>query len=190
MLSLREISWLNAPDFPSEIGALCFTLAMRSLLLGITSLVLTALILPLQASGKKEPKLQISFHIETEATGNPKMIFPQNVAGRTRYFSRMPDISSKDIVSYAPFPSSVDESYGAVFKLKDHVSNRLAAITNANQGRWMIAQINGRVVDGIIIDAQVNDGRLVVWKSLSLADFTIFDEQMPRTGEEKKKKKK
>jgi len=149
-----------------------------------------ALTLPLHAGGKKGDKIQISFHMETEATGNPKMIFPQLVAGTTRYFTRMPEISSKDIVSYAPFPSSMDESYGAVFKLKDNASNRLAAITNANQGRWMIAQINGRVVDGIIIDGQVDDGRMVVWKGISLADFTIFDKEMPRTGEENKKKKK
>ncbi len=169
---------------------MCFTSGMRTLLVALSSLILMALALPLHGGGKKEAKLQISFHMETEATGNPKMIFPQLVAGRTRYFTRMPEISSKDIVSYAPFPSSMDESYGAVFKLKDHVSNRLAAITNANQGRWMIAQINGRVVDGIIIDSQVNDGRLVVWKGISLADFTIFDEELPRTGEENKKKKK
>jgi len=162
---------------------------MRSLFATIPMLVCLALAPALLAGGKKEPKIQISFHLETEATGNPKMIFPQRVAGQIRYFNRMPEISSKDIASYAPFPSSAEESYGAVFTLKDHVRNRLAAITNANQGRWVIAQINGRVVDGFIIDKQVDDGRVVVWKGISLADFTIFDEEMPRTGEEKKRKK-
>jgi len=162
---------------------------MRSLFATIPILVCLALAPALLASGKKETKIQISFHLETEATGNPKMIFPQRVAGQVRYFNRMPEISSKDIVSYAPFPAPMDESFGAVFKLKDHVGNRLAAITNANQGRWVIAQINGRVVDGFIIDKQVDDGRMVVWKGMTLADFTVFDEEMPRTGEENKKKK-
>ena len=162
---------------------------MRLLPAAVFALVCLACAPPLLAGGKKEPKLQISFHLETENTGNPKMIFQQRVAGKMRFFTRMPEISSRDVVSYAPFPSAMDESYGAVFKLKPGAINRLAAITNANQGRWIIAQINGRVVDGFIIDRQVDDGRVVVWKGISLADFTIFDEVMPRTGEEKKKKK-
>lgn len=141
------------------------------------------------ASGKRDGKATISFHMETEGTDNPKMIFPQMVNGQQRFFRRIPEINTKDIVAFSPFPSDAGgDDYGVVFKLKGHSSNRLAAITNVNQGRWMIAQVNGRAVDGLLIDKTVNDGMLVVWKGVTLADIAILDDSLPRIGEDGKKK--
>ena len=143
------------------------------------------------ASGKKEMKATVSFHMETEATDNPKMIFGQMAYGKTRYFRRMPEITTKDVASFSPFPSDAGgDDYGIVFILKENAAKRLSAITNVNSGRWMLAQINGRVVDGVLIDKQVDDGRLVIWKGATLADVSIFDEALPRVGQEGKKKKK
>lgn len=147
------------------------------------------LIGPVFASGKKENKASVTFHMETEASDNPKMIFPQMANGQTRYFRRSPDIVTKDVVAFSPFPSEFGEDYGMLFKLKSNAANRLAALTNANQGRWVIAQINGRVVDGFLIDKQVDDGVIVIWKGVTLADVAIFDEELPRIGAEGKKKK-
>lgn len=143
------------------------------------------------ASGEKKMKATVSFHMETEATDNPKMIFSQMAYGKQRFFRRMPEITTKDMVSFSPFPSDAGgDDYGIVFILKENAAKRLAAITSANQGRWMITQINGRVVDGVLIDKQIDDGRLVIWKGATLADVTLFDEGLPRVGQEGKKKKK
>jgi hypothetical protein len=153
-------------------------------------LMMTVLVLapPLFASGKKENKASVTFHIETEASENPKMIFPQVVGEQTRYFRRMPEIGMKDIVSFSPFPSDVGEGFGIVFRLKSNAVNRFAAITAANQGRWLISQVNGRAVDGVIIDKQVNDGFIVIWKGVTLADVELLDEELPRADEANKKK--
>ena len=142
------------------------------------------------ASGKKEIKSSVSFHIETESTDNPKMIFPQLTNGETRYFRRLPEVSTKDIVSFSPFPSDVGEDYGLILRLKTTAVTRLAAVTAANQGRWLVAQLNGRILDGVMIDKQINDGFIVIWKGVTLADMTLLDATMPRIGEEGKKKKK
>lgn len=142
------------------------------------------------AGGKKENKASVTFHVETEETNNPKMIFPQMTNGKTRYFYRVPEIHSKDIVSFVPFPSDVGQDYGIVFTLKPNAATRLAAVTNTNQGRWMIAQLNGRVVDGVMIDKEVADGHIVIWKGVTLADISVLDAQFPRTGADGKKKKK
>jgi hypothetical protein len=152
--------------------------------------MMTVLVLapPLFASGKKENKASVTFHIETEASENPKMIFPQVVGEQTRYFRRMPEIGMKDIVSFSPFPSDVGEGFGIVFRLKSNAVNRFAAITAANQGRWLISQVNGRAVDGVIIDKQVNDGFIVIWKGVTLADVELLDEELPRADEANKKK--
>ncbi|MEI6175718.1 MAG: hypothetical protein WCS43_02400 [Verrucomicrobiota bacterium] len=128
--------------------------------------------------------------METDENENPKMTFKQLANGQTRFFRRMPEFSTKDIVSFSPFPSEVGEGYGVIFKLKDNAARRLSAITNVNQGRWMIAQVNGRIVDGVFIDKQVDDGALVIWKGVTLQDVTLFDTSLPRIGEEGKKKPK
>jgi hypothetical protein len=156
-------------------------------ILMIASLALTSAV---QASGKKENKTSVTFHMETEGSDNPKMIFPQLTNGKQRFFRRMPEFATKDIVLFSPFPSEFNDDYGVVFKLKGNAANRLVAISNMNQGRWMIAQINGRVLDGVLIDKQIDDGVLVIWKGITLADIAVLDEAFPRAGEEGKKKKK
>jgi hypothetical protein len=163
---------------------------MTARLATLLSLLVCALVPVAQGSGKKESKAVVSFHMETEANDNPKMIFPQLANGKTRYFRRLPEVSTKDILEFSPFPSDIGEGYGIVFKLKGEAANRLAAVTNVNQGRWMITQLNGRIVDGVLIDKQVNDGFIVIWKGATLADIALFDDSLPRIGDDGKKKKK
>ena len=164
---------------------------MQPRLAALLIMLAIALAPSLFASGKKDTKATLSFHMETEGTDNPKMIFSQLTNGKTRYFRRMPEIMIKDVVSFTPFPSEDGAGdFGMVFLLKDNAARRLAAVTNINQGKWMITQVNGRVVDGVLIDRQVDDGRLVVWKGLTMADVAIFDETLPRIGQENQKKKK
>lgn len=148
-----------------------------------------ALAAPLFAAGKKESKLSVTFHLETEATDNPKMIFPQLANGQTRYFRRTSEVNLNDIESFSAFPSDVGEEYGVIFKLKGNAARRISALSNANQGRWMVSQVNGRVVDGLIIDKAVDDGYLVIWKGVTLEDTKLLDKAMPRMNAKDKKKK-
>ncbi|WP_411825745.1 hypothetical protein [Luteolibacter sp. AS25] len=136
------------------------------------------------AGGKKEVA-RISFHIETEGTDNPKMIFPYEMFGKQRFFRRIPEVSSKDIAGYTPFPADDQMSYGAVFKLKGAGQRRLAAITSANIGKWMVCQAFGRLVDGVVIDEPINDGALVIWRGLSLQEINELDKSIDRIGEDK-----
>jgi hypothetical protein len=150
-----------------------------------------ALTTGLFASGKKDANVSVTFHSETEASGNPKMIYPQMVNGKTRYFNRIPDIATKDIASFTPFPSDAGENdYGVIFRLKDTAAKRYSALTSMNQNHWILSQVNGRVVDAFLVDKQVEDGRIVIWKGVSLADVTLLDANLPRTGQEGAKKKK
>jgi hypothetical protein len=155
-----------------------------------TAILILAGFLPTAlASGKKEITAKVSFHLETEATDNPRMIFQQAAGGKMRTFTRVPEVSSKDILSFAPFPAD-DGSYGILIQLKNHAGQRLDAVTNMGQGRYLLSLLNGRVVDGVLIDKPVRDGKLVIWKGATLADITILDESYPRIGQEGQKKKK
>lgn len=144
---------------------------------------------PLLAGGDK-PVGGVSFHLETEAGGNPKMVFEQLVAGQQRFFHRTPEISTRDVVAFSPFPAEDPGSYGVVLQLGRRGANRLSAVTAANQGRWLCALINGNVVDAVLIDQQVNDGMLVIWKGITLPEIKQFDKVCPRLGQEGKEGKK
>lgn len=160
-----------------RIAAILITLIMAMLPLAV-------------AGGKADNKASITVHLETENSENPKMIFQQEIGGRTRYFRRMPDFSTKDIVSFSPFPSEGGGDFGVVFKLKEHVARRLAAITSSNQGRWLVISANGRPVDGVLVDKQIDDGIIVAWKGINLSDIEVFDKSLPRIGQEGVKRKK
>lgn len=138
-------------------------------------------------AGGEKKTVQISFHIETEATDNPKMIFPYQVMGKQRFFRRLPEISSNDLVAFSPFPAEDQASYGALFQLKGNAQRRLAAVTSTNQGRWLVSQAFGRIVDGVVIDGPVDDGAIVIWKGLTLEEIRELDTVMVRIGEQKKR---
>ncbi len=145
------------------------------------------LISPVARAGGNKEVAQISFHLETDASDNPKMIFPHQLMGKQRFFRRMPEISSKDFKAFNPFPSEDQASYGVLIQLKESAGKRFTACTTAGQGKWLVCQAFGRVVDGVIIDQPVNDHVIVVWKGLTLEEIRELDKVMPRVGEEKKK---
>lgn len=139
---------------------------------------------PAQAAGKKNDKAVVSFHIQAEAIDNPKMIFPYKVGGETQYFRRMPEFHTKDIKSFASGPSvHEDGEFTVVFRLKRGAIQRLQAVTTANQGRWMAAQLNGRVIDCVMVDAPVEDGVLVIWNGVTAADVNTLEKALKRTKE-------
>jgi hypothetical protein len=135
------------------------------------------------AGGNKGKKVNVSFHMETEGTDNPKMIVPHVISGKQRFFRRLPEVSSKDLVAFTPFPADDQASYGVVFQMKATSKNRFAAVTTNNRGRWLICQAFGRVVDAVLIDKPVDDGAIVVWSGLSLEEIRELDKAMPRIGE-------
>jgi hypothetical protein len=46
------------------------------------------------------------------------------------------------------------------------------------------------VVDAVIVDREINDGHLVIWKGIGAAEIDALDQKIPRIGEEKPRKKK
>jgi hypothetical protein len=138
------------------------------------------------AGGNKGKKVSISFHIETEESDNPKMIFPQQIMGQQRFFRRIPELSSKDYVAFSPFPSEDQASYGVVLQLKDHARRRLATITQISSGKWLVCQAFGQLVDAVMIEKPVDDGVIVIWSGLSIEQIQMMDESLPRIGQKKK----
>jgi hypothetical protein len=137
------------------------------------------------AGGKKGEKTGISFHIQADPTDNPKMIFSASPMGKELPFRRNPELVTKDIAAFNPFPSQDGEGYGALLQLSPSAKNRFAAISNASVNRWLVAMVNGRVVDAVLLDKQVDDGYMVIWKGIGKAEIDAFDAMVPRIGEKK-----
>jgi len=142
------------------------------------------------ASGKKGEPTAVSFHLQADDTDNPKLIFPQPTAGKNVFYRRAPDVNFKDIAAFNPFPSQDGDGFGMMVQLKPHAKHRVAALTNGSVNRWMLAMVNGRVVDAVIVDREINDGHLVIWKGIGAAEIDALDQKIPRIGEEKPRKKK
>jgi len=136
------------------------------------------------AGGNKNKAVVVSFHVETEANDHPNMIFSAELGGKKRVFRRMPEITSKDFVAFTPFPSEDQQSYGALIQLKNTAATRLSNTTTVNTGKWLAAQAFGRIVDGVIIEDPVNDGKIMIWKGLTLEEVGELDKLIPRIGEE------
>lgn len=175
------------PDFSFLVGRMWFDPGMKFFTALFAIAALLSFVSPAMAGGDKGKAARISFHLETEATDNPKMMFPHQIMGKQRFFRRIPEISSNDLIAFSPFPADDQASYGAVFQLKDTGRRRLAAMTANSIGKWLVCQAFGRIIDGVVIDAPIDDGAIVIWHGLTIEEVGEIDKVMPRIGEEKKR---
>ncbi|HEY8991639.1 MAG TPA: hypothetical protein VIM46_06655 [Luteolibacter sp.] len=160
----------------------------RRSLFALLLLALAGLLpLPAFAGGKADNKVVVSFHIETDANENPKMIFTLPAAGQVRYFRRLPEIGTKDLKTFRPFQADDGVSYGVVFQLKPSAAQRIFAVSSANPDRWLAAMVSGRAIDAVLIEKPVADGQLVIWKGMTALEIQQLDKMIPRTGETKKR---
>ena len=134
------------------------------------------------AAGKKAPDLKLSFHLQAEP--GDRRVFKQLTAGKEVIFQKAAAISTKDIVAFRSFPADDNNSYGVVFQLDKTATNRLRTLSTAHQGKLLLAVVNGQVLDAVVIDKPVNDGLIVIWKWISLAEVKLTDQHLPRIGED------
>lgn len=138
------------------------------------------------AGGKKQPPVSVSFHIQGDAGEGNKMVFPFTTAGQEIYFRKHPEFSAQDVVAFQSFPADDPASYGLVLQLNKVARQRLAAMSASNNGKFLLAMVNGTVRDAVLIDRQVDDGLLVIWQRIGAAEVRAADMLMPRIGEDAK----
>ena len=145
---------------------------------------------PLLANGKKTPPASITFHVEGSSQEGAKFVRKVKTIAGERYFRKVPEVSTSDIVAFSPFPAEDKTTYGIVFQLSKRASTRLNAATNMNNGKLLIAIVNGQAVGVVKIDAPVTDGKLVIWNGIKDHEIKLYDQLAPRIGEDPKTWKK
>jgi len=182
----------KAGDFAFGVGRMCLIAGMN-LRIAALAAIFTVGIGPLSQAGSK-PQGEIgmvTFHLETDpSVVNPKLLFTQMDDGKQRFFLRSPEITMKSIEAFCPFPSGTGSEYGLVFQLKEPARRHLNALSIANPGKFLLAQADGRVVDGVWIDKPVNDGMIIIWKGITSDEIKLFDKVLPRIGATDKAKQK
>jgi hypothetical protein len=153
------------------------------------AIVLIVALLPgaLMAGGKKAADLTVTFHLE--ASAGERKAFKQLTSGKEVFYRKSPEISTKDIIAFRPFPSDDGNSYGMIFQLNKTAAGRLSSLSNAERGKLLLSVVNGQARDAVVIDP-VGDALIVIWKRIALKEIHLADQHRPRIGEDVKSWKK
>ena len=151
----------------------------------ILVLTLLASVLFCSGAGKKYKLYLVTFHLEAEKTDNPKMITPVKLGREHRqyFFNKIPTFTDHDIKWFFPFTSDDGVSYGAAFKLKDHATTELKAITLTNQGKLLGLRCSDAPLEAVLIDRPITDGVIVVWNGLQQRHLQEFRKRFPHVDD-------
>lgn len=119
---------------------------------------------PLQAGDGKQ-KHTFAFHEEGVATDGENKVFPHSVAGQEKFFRMTPFLTHMDFDGFVPFRAE-GGGFGAAFVLNRHGKVKLDQITTARQGSHILASIDMKPADVMVVDRPVKDGVIVLWKGL------------------------
>ena len=128
--------------------------------------------------------------MEAHAAEAPRFAREVKTLAGMKHFRKIPEVSSKDIVAFSPFPADDKQTYGLVFQLNTQASRRLRTATNRHQGKHLLALVNGQAMGIVYIDKPVTDGILVIWSGVKLENIKLYDKIAPRIGENEKEWKK
>ena len=128
--------------------------------------------------------------MEGSAAEAPRFARKVKTLAGEKYFRKVPEVSSKDIVAFSPFPADDKRTYGLVFKLNTQAARRLQAATTMNHGKLLLSLVNGQALGVVRIDKPVKDGIPVIWSGVKLEEIKLYDQVAPRIGENEKQWKK
>lgn len=139
------------------------------------------------ANGSKRPKISITFHLEANDLEGRRLSIPAKTSLGTKYIQKSPTLVTSDFVAYYPFVSPHEnEKFGVSLQLKKTAAIKLATLSAEQKGKFIIANINGQVVDMIRIDKGV-DGRVItIWRGVDPKFLEIVNPILPRIGEKPK----
>lgn len=153
---------------------------MRWLILSLFCL----LSLPCYANGKKSESV-VSFHLETNQNAGKRLTFDFEIAGKKRMFDKSAVLTHRDFIAFSTFPAD-DGTFGVSFLIKPVPAKRFYNLMNQARGLYLLAQVNGRFPDVVLIDEPVADQTVVIWRGVTAAEIKQYDEVLPRLEAYKK----
>jgi len=126
------------------------------------------------AKGDKRPPLSVTFHLESsEIDDAGKFTIPVETELGKKYIQKVPSFFTKNFTHYHTFVSPhPGEKYGISLQLDAQ-----------NKGRYLVANVQGSVVDMIYIDRQVDGRVLTIWRNIDPEFFGVINNALPKIGE-------
>jgi hypothetical protein len=127
--------------------------------------LLAILLLPLVMGFSKKPKFSVTFHAQAEDSDPKKTMFPMEIEGRSMLFKIVPEVSQANIVAIHPFDSPTNGK-GLALQLDSSGRNALELLTRTRQGECLVAMVNAKPVDYLIIDQVIDNGMITIWRGV------------------------
>lgn len=141
--------------------------------------LLTLLLLPLFVGFSSKPKFTISFHAQADEMDPKKTMFDMQIEGRPMKFKAVPEASQQNIAAFHPFDSDTGDK-GVALQLDFRGRGSLEMVTRTRQGQYLLAMVNGKPVDYVIIDQVIDSGLITVWRGITDEIIKQMDKKYPR----------
>jgi hypothetical protein len=141
--------------------------------------LLAIALLPLLVGFSKKPTFTISFHAEADEMDMKKSMFPLQVEGRQMMFKIVPEFSQQNIVAFHPFDSETGDK-GVAMQLDFRGRGALEMVTRTRRGQFLLAMVNGRPVDYVVLDQVIDNGFITIWRGVTEETIKAMDKKYPR----------
>ena len=137
----------------------------------------------LGAAGKKPAAFTLRVHAETTQHDGEMFAIPVTVGNPpvNVHIEKLPIVSEREVVAFYPFPSRY--GYGAYFKLNNHGTKSLEALTASQRGRFLVVVFNNRPVARLLVKKEVADGIVFVPDGIAPEETYLIGQRLPHIGE-------
>ena len=118
-------------------------------------------------SMSSHPDFIISFHLQGSSdTDSHKSIFQVNVKGQNLTFMKAPEFTQENIAAFYPFPDKKSGTNGIFIRLDGRGRRKLEIASQSTEGRYLIALVNAKPVDMVVLDRLITDGAITIWQGV------------------------
>lgn len=136
-------------------------------------------VLPMLMGFSSKPKFTITFHAQADEMDPKKTMFPMQIEGRNMLFKLIPEVSQQNIIAFHPFDTETGEK-GLALQLDFRGRGSLEMVTRTRQGQYLVAMINAKPVDYLVIDQVIDNGLITIWRGVPDELVKQLEKKYPR----------
>jgi hypothetical protein len=95
------------------------------------------------------------------------------------YFKIVPEVSHLNVVAFHPFDSDAGD-HGVALQLDFRGRGSLEMATRLRRGETLLAMVNGRPVDCMVLDEVIDNCMITVWRGITPEIIMEMDKKYPR----------
>ena len=142
--------------------------------------LLTLLLMPLLMGMSKKTPYVLTFHAQAAPEDPPKTFFPFDLGGQRLIFKMVPEVSQENVVAFHPFDSETGNGKGVALQLDFRGRENLYIVTQSRRGQVLLAMVNGKPADYVVMDEPVADGLITIWQGVTPEVIAAMDKKVPR----------